>query len=71
MEGTVTWFAEHKGYGYIRADDGTDVYVDHGQIVGVGFRTLESGERVRFTLTDDGRGPAAAGVQPAPRSETS
>lgn len=61
--GVVDWFSENKGYGYLTAEDGTPVYVQHDQILGEGFRTLVAGQRVRFRLGDDGRGPAAQHVE--------
>ncbi len=62
--GTVEWFSEHKGYGYVIADDGTALYVHHSQISGEGFRTLTPGLPVTFEPGDDGRGPTATKVRP-------
>lgn len=59
---TVRWFADHKGYGYLRTPEGVDVYVHHSAITGDGFRTLQPGQVVSFTQIDDGHGPTAADV---------
>ena len=69
--GRVRWFAEHKGYGYLEAADGTPVYVHHSAIAGSGFRTLREGDRVRFEVHDDGRGPAAEAVALLPPTDAS
>lgn len=63
--GTVDWFSDHKGYGYLTADDGVAVFVQHTDIVGEGYRTLDAGDRVAFVVGDDGRGPTALEVTPA------
>ena len=62
MEGTVKWFNDAKGYGFITADDGVDVFVHHSAIVADGFRTLEANERVRFEINQGPKGPQAANV---------
>lgn len=62
--GTVEWFSEPKGYGYLAAEDGTEVYVAHDEIRGEGFRTLHAGQQVSFVMDDDGRGPCAVDVAP-------
>lgn len=46
--GTVRWFSEARGYGFIRAYDGRDIFVHHSGIVGDGFKTLQQGQKVRF-----------------------
>ena len=48
--GVVQWFSRAKGYGFIREDGGSDIFVHHSQIAGEGFRALETGERVRFSV---------------------
>jgi CspA family cold shock protein len=61
--GTVKWFSNQKGYGFIEQDGGPDVFVHHSAIQETGFRTLEEGERVEFTVEQGQKGPAAANVR--------
>lgn len=61
-EGTVKWFNEAKGFGFIQQDEGGDVFVHHSAIQGSGFKTLNEGARVRFDVVDGAKGPAAANV---------
>ena len=63
--GKVKWFNNTKGYGFITADDGTDVFVHHGDISGDGFKTLDEGESVEFDITQGDRGPKATDVKRA------
>lgn len=66
ITGTVKWFDEAKGYGFIaRQDGGKDVFVHHSAIVGTGFKTLAEGQQVTFDVEQGQKGPAAANVQPA------
>ena len=58
-EGTVKWFNESKGFGFIEQDGGKDVFVHHTAIQGQGFKTLAEGERVSFDVVDGQKGPAA------------
>ena len=61
--GTVKWFSDGKGYGFItREDDGNEFFVHHSQIVGEGFRTLHPGERVEFEEEKGDRGAEATHV---------
>jgi CspA family cold shock protein len=60
--GTVKWFNESKGYGFISLDAGEDVFVHYSAIRGDGFRTLENGTRVEFELVDGDRGKQAVNV---------
>ena len=60
--GTVTWFCDTKGYGFIAMDGHGDVFVHHTAIEGRGFRTLSVGEQVEFDLRTGERGPEAAHV---------
>jgi CspA family cold shock protein len=60
--GTVKWFNEKKGYGFIEQEDGPDVFVHHTGINSTGFRTLHEGDRVTFTVEQGKKGPAAINV---------
>ena len=60
--GTVKWFDDRKGYGFINRDEGDDIFVHHSQITGVGFKTLHEGDRVEFTVGQGRKGPAAQQV---------
>ncbi|MGD8970303.1 MAG: cold-shock protein [Desulfobacterales bacterium] len=60
--GTVKWFNEKKGYGFIESEDGTDVFVHHSGINATGFKTLHEGERVTFDIEKGQKGPAAVNV---------
>lgn len=57
--GTVKWFDEKKGYGFITADEGKDVFVHYSAIQGSGFRKLAEGDRVQFEVKDGAKGPQA------------
>ncbi|MCZ6506990.1 MAG: cold-shock protein [Acidobacteria bacterium] len=61
-EGTVKWFNESKGYGFISQEDGSDVFVHYSAIQGDGFRTLNEGDRVSFEIGDGPKGPHAVNV---------
>ncbi|MBW2636711.1 MAG: cold-shock protein [Deltaproteobacteria bacterium] len=63
-EGTVKWFSERKGYGFIEKDDGGDIFVHHSAIQVEGFKTLHEGQRVSFEVEEGRKGPAAANVTP-------
>ena len=62
MEGKVKWFNDQKGYGFIEADNGHDVFVHHSSIEGQGFKSLSEGDRVSFTEEKGTKGPSAVGV---------
>jgi CspA family cold shock protein len=61
--GTVKWFNDAKGFGFIMREGGPDVFVHHSAITMEGFRTLTQGERVAFDLVDTPKGPQAANVK--------
>ncbi|WP_163327682.1 cold-shock protein [Desulfurobacterium thermolithotrophum] len=63
LVGTVKWFDSKKGYGFITADNGQDVFVHYTGIAGTGFRTLEEGERVSFNITESNKGLKAVDVE--------
>jgi len=66
VTGTVKWFDESKGFGFItREDGGKDVFVHQSAIAGAGFRTLAEGQQVTFEVEEGQKGPAARNVQPA------
>ncbi len=64
-EGTVKWFNDAKGFGFIEQDNGPDVFVHFSAISGDGFKSLAEGMRVRFDVTTGQKGPQAANVTQA------
>jgi cold shock protein len=60
--GTVKWFNEKKGFGFIEQEDGPDVFVHFSGINGTGFKSLVEGDRVTFTVEQGPKGPAAVNV---------
>ena len=60
--GTVKWFNEKKGFGFIESEDGTDVFVHFSGINTTGFKTLNDGDKVTFTVEDGQKGPSAVNV---------
>ncbi|HVK98335.1 MAG TPA: cold-shock protein [Dongiaceae bacterium] len=60
--GTVKWFNESKGFGFIEQDNGPDVFAHFSAIVGTGFKTLAEGQRVQFTVTKGQKGPQAENI---------
>ena len=61
-QGTVKWFNDSKGYGFITTDEGKDVFVHFSAIAGDGFKTLAEGQKVSFDVVDGEKGPQAANV---------
>lgn len=62
--GTVKWFNGSKGYGFISREEGGDVFVHYTAIQTEGFRTLEEGQQVEFTVEEGPKGPQATNVVP-------
>ena len=62
QEGTVKWFSNHKGYGFIQYNDTEDIFVHFTGIVGDGFKTLDEGQTVLFDLIEGPRGLQATNV---------
>jgi CspA family cold shock protein len=63
VKGTVKWFNESKGFGFIAKEDGGDVFVHFSEIEGEGFKTLVEGDAVEFEVIDSPKGPKAAHVR--------
>jgi CspA family cold shock protein len=62
-EGTVKWFSDQKGFGFITQDNGPDVFVHHEAISGSGFKTLDENDRVRFETVEGPKGLKAENVE--------
>jgi cold shock protein len=62
-EGTVKWFNDSKGFGFITQDGGADIFVHHTSIEGSGFKSLSEGDRVEFDVVKGQKGPAAGNVR--------
>jgi CspA family cold shock protein len=63
VKGTVKWFNDKKGFGFLSREDGDDVFVHHTAIQGDGFKTLSEGQQVEFEVQDGPKGPQAVNVK--------
>lgn len=63
VNGTVKWFNDKKGFGFIEQDNGPDVFVHHSGIVSNGFKSLDEGARVTFEIENGPKGPSATNVK--------
>jgi len=64
VTGTVKWFNDSKGFGFIEQESGPDVFAHYSAIQGGGFKTLAEGQKVEFTITDGPKGPQAENIVP-------
>jgi CspA family cold shock protein len=64
LQGTVKWFNNKRGWGFIVKEDGEDIFVHYSAIKGDGFKSLDEGQRVQFEIEEGDKGPAAANVEP-------
>jgi cold shock protein len=71
MQGTVKWFNNVKGYGFIGRDGGPDVFVHYTGIEGEGYKTLNEGDAVEFEIVQGPKGPQAANVTKGPLEQSS
>ena len=62
-QGTVKWFSDKKGYGFIEQEDGQDIFVHYSSIDTPGFKSLSEGDRVSFEVQESERGPEAKNVK--------
>jgi CspA family cold shock protein len=62
-QGTVKWFNDSKGFGFITSDEGGDLFVHHSDIVSEGYRSLQEGAKVQFEVVAGQKGPRASKVQ--------
>jgi len=62
VKGTVKWFSNQKGYGFITPESGKDVFVHHSEIQGDGYKTLEEGQQVEFEIVEGAKGEQAKNV---------
>ena len=65
VSGTVKWFNDDKGFGFIEREDGKDVFVHHSAIAMEGFKSLKEGQKVTMEVTMGAKGPQAENVMPA------
>ena len=62
-QGTVKWFNDQKGFGFITVEDGKDVFVHHSAIEATGYKSLQEGDRVSFEIEQGAKGPSAVKVK--------
>ncbi|HWS95873.1 MAG TPA: cold shock domain-containing protein [Candidatus Methylomirabilis sp.] len=62
MKGTVKWFNNAKGFGFIGREDGPDVFVHYSALIAEGYKSLQEGDAVEFEIVDGQKGPQAANV---------
>ncbi|AWV86136.1 cold-shock protein [Acinetobacter radioresistens] len=62
VKGTVKWFNETKGFGFIQQESGPDVFAHYSEITNQGFKTLYEGQQVQFTVVDGKKGPQASNI---------
>jgi CspA family cold shock protein len=65
LKGTVKWFNNAKGFGFIGRDDGPDVFVHYSALIAEGYKSLQEGDAVEFEIVDGQKGPQAANVTKA------
>lgn len=65
LKGTVKWFNNAKGYGFIGREDGADVFVHYSAIASEGYKSLQEGDQVEFEITQGPKGPQASNVTKA------
>jgi len=65
LNGTVKWFNDNKGYGFIEGEDGTDIFVHFSAIQNSGFKSLSEGQKVKFDVSAGPRGQQASNVKEA------
>ncbi len=63
MEGTVKWFNGEKGFGFITGEDGNDVFAHFSQINSEGYKTLDEGQKVSFSVVEGPKGPQAENIE--------
>ena len=63
LKGSVKWFNEEKGFGFIKGEDGNDYFAHFSQINKEGFKTLKEGEEVTFEVTEGAKGPQASNIE--------
>lgn len=62
VQGTVKWFNEAKGFGFIQQEDGNDIFAHFSSITGEGYKTLQEGQKVEFTIGQGAKGPQAENI---------